>query len=262
MNGRPARSLLVSSFALAMAGCSMVEYSADYDRGAAFSGYSTYDWLLTTEDEGAVLDQINPFLERRLQRAVDAQLADRGLAKSSDGEPDVWVSVYPFVPNLDASSNAGAAGYPYGGYGRSRVQLSIGFGVGFGYPFGFGYGHPYFGFRYPFGYPYWFGYGAPYIGFWSPFYGYPRFGFGYGYGYGMGYYSAGGYGYDYGSAGHGLGPGTIVVDVIDAASEEIVWRGWADGALLEMPPADQLADYVDEVIGRVMQSFPPPAETR
>ena len=55
------------------------------------------------------------------------------------------------------------------------------------------------------------------------------------------------------------GPGTLVIDVIDSGSGEVVWQGLADGALLDMPPADELDDFIDRVVGRTLQGFPPEA---
>ena len=249
------RLTLVSSLALAMTACSTVEYSADYDRQARFSGHETYGWLLPTTEEQAALERVNPFLERRLQRAVERELSDRGFARVSDGDPDLWVSAYPIIPRRRADSG-GEAPPAYGaGYGRSRVHVSVGFAVGFGAPYGFGY--PFIGFG-----PYWgFGFRYP-LGPWWPYYGYPRFGWGPWYGwspwFGMAYSVPAGY-RTLPAAGGSFVPGTIVVDVIDARSDEIIWRGWAEGALQEAPPADRLAEYIDEVVERVMRSFPPPS---
>jgi hypothetical protein len=268
-------SLLLGSLTLALAAFSTVKYSADYDRQAAFVQYRTYDWLLPTADEQAALERVNPFLERRLQRADGRELADRGFVKSTEGDPDWWVSVYPLVPTRgDDSSGDSALTHSHGAYPRSRVNLSVGFAVGFGHPYWFGFGHPYFTYSYPyFGYPYSFAYGYPYFGFRYPYFGfrYPYFGFRYPYfgypryrwypGFGVGYYSSAGYAFTVAVALGGLGPGTLVIDPIDAQTDELVWRGWAERALLEAPGPDRLTEYVDEVVGRIMKEFPPSSES-
>jgi hypothetical protein len=181
MNGWHTRSALVAILALAAA-CSTVKYSSDYDPQASFTAFKTYDWILPTEDEQAALERANPFLERRLQRAVESELSDRGFVKNTGGEPDVLVSVYPIVPDRRADQRGRAA--PRGAY-RSPVNVSVGFGVAFGRPYrygygypGFGYRYPYYGFRYPhFGYPYSYGFGYPYFAISFPVYGYARRGY-------------------------------------------------------------------------------------
>jgi hypothetical protein len=48
-----------------------------------------------------------------------------------------------------------------------------------------------------------------------------------------------------------------VIDVIDTASGGVVWQGLAKGALLDMPSGDELDAYVDQVVRRTLQGFPP-----
>jgi len=269
MNGWRIRSVVVASLILTAA-CSTVRYSADYDRQASFTEFQTYGWEALSEDEQAALARVDPFLERRLQRAVDIQLADRGFVENSMGDPDFWVAAYPVVPQQAETTAGGSApGYPVGVFPRSNVSVSVGFGFGFGHPYAFGF--PYMGFGFPhyglwtpyFGFPYGFGYGrfARYPGFGFGRYGrypgfgfYPGFGVSYTTGYGPGYPAMG-------SAG-GLRFGTVVVDVTDARTDELVWRGWAEGALQEAPGTDQLTAYIDAVVAKIMKDFPPPGVSR
>jgi hypothetical protein len=275
----PTRALLLG-LVTAAAACSSVRYSSDYDPEATFAQFKSYAWVLPTEDEQAALERVNPFLERRLQRAIELQLADRGFTKVDGGGPDFLVSVYPLLPARSAEAGGSARDGRGGAYSSSRVHMSVGFGIGFGYPYAFGFGYPYwYGFGYPswysLGYPYGFGY--PWIGFGYPYgfrYGYP-YSFGYPYRY-RGYrypyfgysryawpsfavgYSVGGYGYPRVITTDRLGPGTIVVDVTDARTDELVWRGWAEGALYELPQGEQITKYIDELVARIMKEFPPP----
>lgn len=250
-------SALLAALALSAAGCSAVRYSADYDRQASFREYRTYAWSPASPQERAVLERVNPFLERRLQRAIERELTSRGFVQAAEGEADFLVSVHPLVPESarprgDSADEA---------YRTSRSRVSVGVGIGFGRYYGYGY--PYFGYRYPylFHYPYWgFGY-YPYWGF-----GYPRFGFGYPYAAypGWGAYSP--YGYPMGAYGRryrrGVAPGTLAIDIVDASSDELVWRGWAEGALFEAPEAEKLDEYVDGVVEKILKRFPPPPEDR
>jgi hypothetical protein len=262
--------LLLISLSLPLAACATVKYSEDYDRQATFEDYETYDWIAPSEDERAALERVNPFLERRLQRAVEAELADRGFVRSVEDDPDFWVSVYPLVPSSEDGPRARGA----------RGHVSIGFGLGFGHPYRYGYPYygfrypyyglryPYFGYRYPYsgyrypswGYPYVAGFGFPYFAIWYPFPGYS--GYGWGPGYTGGYHSFGGYGYPAAIAVDGLGPGTIVVDVTDAQTGELAWRGWAEGALVDVPGPNQLTEYADEIVANIMKGFPPTSASR
>lgn len=251
-------SALVAALALGAAGCSAVRYSADYDRQAPFREYSTYAWSPASAQERAVLERVSPFLERRLQRAIERELASRGFVRASEGEADFLVSVHPLVPESARSGGDSAAA---DAYRRPGPRVSVGLGIGFGRPYGYGY--PYFGYRNPyvFHYPYW---GFGYFPYWDL--AYPRYGFGYPYAVypGWGAYSP--YGYPMGAYGRryrrGVAPGTLAVDIIDAGSEELVWRGWAEGALLDAPDAEELDEYVNGIVEKILKRFPPPAEDR
>jgi len=50
---------------------------------------------------------------------------------------------------------------------------------------------------------------------------------------------------------------TIVLDVIDAATNELVWRGWATADLDTNPSRDRVAYYVDRAINKILDEFPP-----
>jgi len=76
-----------------------------------------------------------------------------------------------------------------------------------------------------------------------------------------------GYGYGrYGGWGYGGGgvdvynyqQGTLIVDLVDAASKELVWRGTAQGALAESNPSpEQMQKKIDNVVGKMFQKYPP-----
>jgi hypothetical protein len=77
-----------------------------------------------------------------------------------------------------------------------------------------------------------------------------------GFGYGLAWQT--GYRYDYGHANlpyyqpvNTFAPGTILIDVIDATTGQLIWRGWAE-AVLEDFHADYktVANYVDDIIDK------------
>jgi uncharacterized protein DUF4136 len=51
--------------------------------------------------------------------------------------------------------------------------------------------------------------------------------------------------------------GSLVVALVDAASGNVVWRGWATGALNYNP--FEVAEQVQAAAEKLLESFPPPA---
>lgn len=107
--------------------------------------------------------------------------------------------------------------------GLEDVYYDSGYGYGFGYPYGYGFGYGGYGFRRSF-----FGHGG---------YGYPYGGYG-------GY---GGYGTTYTE-------GTLVIDIIDAGTNELVWRGAAVSALGD---ATYDAKDINKAVEKILEEFPP-----
>ncbi len=72
----------------------------------------------------------------------------------------------------------------------------------------------------------------------------------------------GGY-YGWGYHGWGVGytdvrvdnytEGSLIIDLVDAEEEELVWRGWATGTIEDRPNYDRLRD----VVNGVLAEFPP-----
>ena len=97
---------------------------------------------------------------------------------------------------------------------------------------------------------------------------------GYGYGaygyrsyYGRGYLGHGHLGRSH--FGHGYGPyygssrvreyvrATLVLDIVDAQTNEIIWRGWATGRLDHNPRPAAVQKYVNEAVRKILAAFPP-----
>lgn len=268
--------------ALAIAACTPVTYTHDYDRGVSIGEASTWAWEPMSAEDAEALARISPFLERRLEAAVDSELTRAGFTRVADGPADYFVSAYPILPTREAVARAGAI------RPGPRVALSFGVSVGsypgwgypygaWGYPYAYGWGRPYRYYPYRYYRPtsYWgptYGYGAPvawsfgvssvwglpyfgtsYVG--SPYFGWPSYAWTPGLGYTV--VSSGGYP-SYGVVGAGdRGPGSLVIDVIDAETNAVVWQGVAAGALLDMPPPDAQDAYIEDVVRRTLESFPP-----
>ena len=104
---------------LLMAACAYgqdVHYN--YDRSANFAAYKTYQWVEIPG--GAVPDQ---FIDQDIKRAVDEQLAQKGLTKV-DHNSDLYIG-YQFVLNLEKSVNlwetgGTGPGWGWGSWGGGR----------------------------------------------------------------------------------------------------------------------------------------------
>ena len=72
----------------------------------------------------------------------------------------------------------------------------------------------------------------------------------YGYGYSGGGYGGGGYVREYLR-------GTLVLDIIDARKDELIWRGWATKSLDADPRPEKVRMYVDEAVAEILEEFPP-----
>jgi len=83
-----------------------------------------------------------------------------------------------------------------------------------------------------------------------------------GYGPGWGYY---GYGPYYGGLGgtqtsvYYYTQGTLIIDIIDRDTNQLVWRSTAQGPVETQTTPEKREQYLRKIIGRMLESFPPPA---
>ena len=126
--GVQARVGLASAVVFLTASCAGLRVGHDYDREMSFAGASTYDWV-ETPDELEDVERINPFIDRRMRRAVDAELEARGFLRAADGPVDLLVAV----------SVLGVEDGDRGRRGRTSPAFLVGLGVSpyFGYPYGY-----------------------------------------------------------------------------------------------------------------------------
>ena len=235
MAHRCACCALVFMLALVASACSPVRYGLDYDREVEFTKLSTFGLMLPNAEEREALSLVSPFLERRLERALRDEMEARGYEESLDGQPDFWIAAYPVLPPLESADGPTTSTFP--APARPPVNVSVGFSVGTPFLPGM-WGFPYHTAFRPYGGSH-FGYG----------FGAPTFGFG--------VQSFGGYG-PVGIPSRGTAaPGTIVIDVTDGRTEELVWQGWAEDGLQDAPSGDSLSEYVGYLVERILEGFPP-----
>lgn len=226
------------------AGCSAVNYSQDYDPEAVIGARSTWNFRPPTPAQRAGLDRISPFLQRRIEREVEIQLESKGFRRDVVDAPELLVAAYPILPDL---RQCAASGPPH-----TRVQFL--FGVGPGRPIGRAYRYPYWSWG-P-GFEYW----GPAFSHWNPHAWYVGTSWGWGAFPFEAYYHPGGYRGPFFCGADERHPDTLVIDVIEVRSGRVVWQGLAEGALLDMPGAAGLEEYMSKVVGRILSDFPPNAE--
>ena len=201
-------------------GCASVGVRTDYDREVAFGAFKTYAWI----DSARVVrdDAASPFLERRVRRAVDRGLLARGFEIDSLN-PDFLVTAFIIGPTEERRWRYWPAA-PCG----PVVSLSI----GFGYPYGYGLRHPRWPWRSPY-YHYPWGYACSYrVGFgylWIPVYQQPD----------------------------DRLAGTLVIDILDARTRDLIWRGSAEGAVLRYTGEEVSQGDLDDIAASVLREFPP-----
>jgi hypothetical protein len=68
-----------------------------------------------------------------------------------------------------------------------------------------------------------------------------------------------GYGYPSDVNVYTFEAGTIVIDVVDARTSRVIWRGWAQHSLEGvLDNTDRMAKLIDEAVSRMMARFPRP----
>ncbi len=111
------RGSLLLAAAFALAACSTLEVSTDYDKAADFTKYRTYTW-------GKAEEIKNTIVKKRIESAVDQQLASKGLKKVESG-PDLAVFVHPRLSKeTQVNTYSTGWGYGWGWYGGMGTTTS------------------------------------------------------------------------------------------------------------------------------------------
>jgi hypothetical protein len=113
---------------VALAGCSSLQTSFDYDKEADFTKYKTFEYYGWAENSDAILTR---FDKERIEKAFGDEFRKRGFTFVQDGSADAVVSLF-IVVDQKTGVNAYTDHYGggYGGY----------YGYGYGPGWGWGYG--------------------------------------------------------------------------------------------------------------------------
>lgn len=236
------KQLILIISALLLASCSSLTINYDYDPHVDFTPYKTYRWG-ESDPEHDILETYK-LLRNKIRVFSDSILAERGFVLVADTSQEVDFEIVVFgilksdtsivVDHGGPSVGVGFGGGGYGGYG------------GYGYR-GYGYG----GFAGPTG-----SYNAS---------GDPARDGGYGH---FGPVGGGHHGYPTAVA-IGVGgetrayldvhqEGTIVFDIVNPKTKNLVWRSAAHKTVQEHNSAKEADALIKKVLTKVYANFPPP----
>ena len=121
------RLTFVTAIVFVIASANAQDTHYNYDRGANFASYKTYQWADMPGPGGAVPDQL---IDRDIKRAVDEQLAAKGLTRV-EKNADLYVAYHAVIHeergiNVSGFGNGGGpwggwGGGPLGGWGSGTV---------------------------------------------------------------------------------------------------------------------------------------------
>jgi hypothetical protein len=176
---RASKAIFVFSLAalVTVLGCSGIKVATDHNQEYDFSALKSFAWMASGSEE--LLDPLvdTAILDRRVKRAVEAEMLIKGYTKSEDN-PDFYIS-YHF--GTEGQVDVSACGYHYPEsprcWGR-EVET----------------------------------------------YSYTK--------------------------------GTLVLDFVEPADLELVWRGYATGAIHDI---DRMDETIGEAVRKVLRRFPPEA---
>ena len=119
-----AKGVLLLCVVFLAAGCSSISVTTDFDSKIDFTRLSSYSWMPTPEQPSAEIQKEhsqNTLIEGRVERAVDTQLAAKGIRKTTQ-DPDMLVA---FHTGVQDKVNVQSWGYGYGrGWGARGADIT------------------------------------------------------------------------------------------------------------------------------------------
>lgn len=222
-NMLPRFRLGVAATIVALGGaCVPHNVRVDYDPDANFLGRRSYAWVDSTNIVRN--DAASPFLERRVRRAIDQAMTARGFSLvAGSTRPDMLVTAFVVGPTAAEERAWNWSTAPCGPVMSLRIGALD--------PF-WGYGMRPWPWRTPYARQPW-GYACGYrVGFgyaWIPLYQAPP---------------------------RRLA-GTLVVDILDAATRETIWRGERLDAVSQVGGRGGSQEHLDAMAREILVEFPP-----
>ena len=114
--------LFLLVFLFALASCSTVKVTTDYDAKTDFTSYKTFAFYKKGIDKAKISD----LDKRRILRAIEAEMLAKGFTKSNN--PDLLVSIFAKSrKNVNVNATVGYPNrfwYPTYYYGRTRIRIT------------------------------------------------------------------------------------------------------------------------------------------
>lgn len=219
---RQYRLIGLSALVAFAAGCASHRMRVDFDERANFSTLRSFAWVDSgrqSADRGA-----NPFLERRLRRAIDQELLARGFVAASPGQPaDMLVTAFVLEPTASDVRTRSRIVSPCGPTVAIRIGILDPF---FSYHMRpWPWRSPYL--RQPWGYACGYRIGIGYA--WIPLWEAPR---------------------------HQLG-GTLVIDILDPTTRTPIWRGERRDAVSRYDEGSTTQESIALMVRELLRAFPP-----
>ncbi len=188
----------------------------DYDQNASFEHLRQYSWSDHVNDNEVDQALSGPLVSDQIRKEIEIELANLGYEKVDPEQADFLID-YQLSTEEKTEVITYVSSYGYGGYGH-----------GYGHGYGRSYGH---------------GYGGGY-------------GHGYGGGYGHGY--GGGYGHGYAAAPivREYLEVTLTLDIIEAQTGDVIWRGWAIKSLDQDPKPKKVRKLIRRSVHKILKKFP------
>ena len=191
----------------------------DYDQNASFEHLRQYSWAVQDNDNRVDQALSGPLMSERIRKEIDIELANLGYEKVDPEQAD-------FLIDYQLSTEEKTKVTTFNNYYGSSY---------YGHSYGSGYGH---------------GYGRSY-------------GRSYGHGYGGGYGRSYGHGYGYADASYVATPiireyleVTITLDIIEAQTGDVIWRGWAIKSLDQDPKPKKVQKLIRRSVHKILKKFP------
>ncbi|MBI4913695.1 MAG: DUF4136 domain-containing protein [Acidobacteria bacterium] len=180
-----ARALLLA----VLAACIGYSVKYDFDPGANFKSYRSFDWYAASKAAKAKSQgQASPLVDKRVRLAVEQQLVAKGYRLETQGDPDFLVTYYPVFRNRQV-----------------RTRTTVGTG-------GWGWHRPW------------------------------------GYRVGARFTTA---------ETHNYREGTIILEIVDFRTDQLVWHGAAQGALTGLDNPEEAQQQISQAVRDLLEKFPP-----
>lgn len=125
------RGSIALLFAIALAACSGIKVSTDYDPDFDFETLETYRWAPDFEPTKGPPGVNNDLVHNRIRSAIESQLTARGFRAQTDPTPDFWVAYHIGIERkiqvdtmYHRHAGWGRRSYRHRGYGRSSTYVS------------------------------------------------------------------------------------------------------------------------------------------